>query len=92
MRYVKAFILGTIAVTLLAAGGAAVLAAMAGAGTIEAARVGVAPFVLASVRHADGTTETTLGAGLALAGIAGGLVNAAVLALITRRERGAPSR
>lgn len=87
MRYGKALILGTVAVSLLAGSGAAVLSALAGAGAIGPAHVGLGPLVVVSVRHVGDSLETTLGAGFVLLGIAGGLLNAAVLALRERRER-----
>lgn len=83
----RAFAIGTVAVGLAAyvlAAGAAVASASAGL----AFRAAVGPVLLVAVEHEGATSVSTLGAGLTLVALAGGLVNAVAALLLGRATRG----
>jgi hypothetical protein len=85
-RLVTAFMLGSIAVVFVEFGIAVALAAAADVARWDDLRLTLGPFaVLAIERTADTTTATPGVAALALA-LAGGLLNAAGAAVLTRRE------
>ena len=85
-RLVTAFVLGSIAVVIVEFSIAVALAAAADVARWDDLRLALGPFaVLAIERTADTTTVTPGVAAPALA-FAGGLLNAAGAAVLTRRE------
>ncbi len=84
MRNLKTFLLGAVAIGVLAYALAAALAMSAQAGG-RALHVGVGPFLLVSVTHEETAAVTTFGLGLAVLAVAGGLVNLAAAHLLRRR-------
>ena len=86
MRALRAFLLGALAIGLLAYVAAAALAAAAQAGN-RAFTLGLGPVELVSVVEHGSTTATTFGVGLLLLALAGGLANVALATLIARRPR-----
>lgn len=86
----RAFVIGTVAVGLVAyvlAAGAAVAAASAGL-TFRAA---AGPLLLVAVEHDGADSVSTLGAGLTLVALTGGLANAVAALLLGRAGRGSGS-
>jgi hypothetical protein len=87
MRDLKAFLLGALAVGILAYAAAASLAvATQAAGS--SLRVGVGPMVFVSVETGTTAASTTFGAGLLVLGVAGGVVNLGAARLIRKRAEG----
>ena len=84
MRSLKAFLLGTFAIGLVAYTAAAALAVAAQAGD-RSVDLALGPVGIVSVVERAGATTTTLGPGLLLLAVVGGLANVAVAALIRRR-------
>lgn len=85
MRYLKALVLGSVAAAVLAGAAVATLSAVAASGAVDDLRVAAWTVVLVEVETAGGVTETTIGPGMGLLALVGGLVNVAVLALLVRR-------
>jgi hypothetical protein len=88
VRVVRAFVLGAVGVGLLVyvAAAAVAVAAEAGARDLDA-RLG--PVLLVAVEHVGNSSSLTLGPGLALVAVGGGLVNATAAVVIARRGGGA---
>ena len=84
----RAFVLGTVAVGVVAYAVVAALAVMAQAGG-HALELALGPLVVVAVTRGDGATVTTIGPGLAAVALAGGLANLA-LALLLRQRSGPP--
>ena len=84
---VTPFVLGTVAVAVLAYAAALALAIAAAAGDWGALHVALGPVTLVAVERSAGETSTTFGSGLALAGLAGGALNAAAAGFLRRRTR-----
>jgi hypothetical protein len=84
VRSLRAFLLGTLAIGLVAYAAAAALAAASQAGhrTLE---LGLGPARVVSVVEHGGTTVTTFGPGLLLLALAGGVVNLFLARLLRRR-------
>jgi hypothetical protein len=87
MRYLRAFLLGGAAIGVLAFAGLAVISSAATSGAVADVHVGLAGVVLLDVRRVADGTETTVGAGLPLLCLAGGALNMAMLAVLSRRGR-----
>lgn len=87
MRYLRAWLLGSIAASILAGAAIATLSAAAASGAVSDLRVAVWGIVLVSVESDAGTSETTIGPALALLALVGGLLNATLLGLLTCRGR-----
>ncbi len=87
MRDLKAFLLGVgvAAILVYAAAAAFAVATQAAGGDL---RVGVGPFVLVSVETDASTSSTTFGAGLLVAGLAGGALNVVAARLVRRSAEG----
>lgn len=84
MRSLRAFLLGALAIGLVAYAAAAAIAVAAQAGD-RSLDLALGPVVVVSVvERADGTT-TTFGPGLVLLAVAGGLANLMLAAFIRRR-------
>lgn len=84
MRSLRAFLLGALAIGLVAYAAAAALAVAAQAGdrTLDLA---FGPVVVVSVGEQADATTTTFGAGLLLLAVAGGIANVTLAAVIRRR-------
>lgn len=87
MRDLKAFLLGALALGILAYGGAAA-AAVAAQAAGRSLSLGMGPLVVVSVGIEKSTAVTTFGSGLLVIAIAGGLANLAAARLIRRRAEG----
>ncbi len=87
MRDLKAFLLGAMAVGILAYAAAASLAVatQAAGGSL---RMGVGPIVVVSVETDATAASTTFGAGLLAVALAGGLLNLVAARLIRKRAEG----
>jgi hypothetical protein len=85
MRALKAFLLGAVAVGVVAYALVAALAvtAQAGGRTLDLA---LGPLTLVAVMREGTTTVTTFGPGLAVLALAGGLANVAAAELMRRRS------
>lgn len=81
------FLLGTAALAVLAYAAALALAIVAAAGDWGALHVALGPVTFVAVERSADETSTTFGAGLALAALAGGALNAAAAGLVRRRAR-----
>ncbi len=91
MWIVRAFVLGALAVGALVYVTAATVALAAGVGGQELhARLG--PLVLVSVQSVGGSTSSTLGPGLVVIALVGGLANLGAAAILARRSRVPPDR
>jgi hypothetical protein len=84
VRPVRAFLLGAVAVALLAYVTAATVA-MAAQAAGRSLEVALGPVVLVAVSRDGATTVTTFGGGILLLAVAGGLANAAAAGLLRRR-------
>jgi hypothetical protein len=87
MRNLRAFVLGTVAVGVLAYAGAAALAVGAQAGG-RSLSVGLGPVIVVSVERAASAAVTTFGPGLLALAVLGGLANVVAALLVRRRARG----
>jgi hypothetical protein len=87
MRYLRAFLFGSVAAALLAGTAFAVISAVATSGGMGQLEVGIGPLVLLAVRRVGDTTESTIGVGLPLLALTAGALNAAALAVLSRRAR-----
>lgn len=85
-RVVRAFALGAAAAGLLAYALAAAIAVIAQSGgrTVD---VHVGPLVLVAIERTGATTATSIGSGLLLVALLGGVVNALAAAVLARRLR-----
>ena len=84
MRALRAFLLGTLAIGVVAYAAAAALAVAAQAGD-RSLDLALGPVVAVSVVEHAQTTTTTFGPGLVLLALAGGLANLVLASLIRRR-------
>ena len=84
MRSLKAFLLGTLAIGVVAYTAAAALAVAAQAGD-RSLDLALGPVAVLTVSDHAGVTTTTFGLGLLLIAVAGGLANLTLAALIRRR-------
>jgi len=84
MRALKAFLLGMLAIGVVAYTAAAALAVAAQAGD-RPLDLTLGPVGVLTVADHGGVTTTTFGPGLFLIAVAGGLANLALAALIRRR-------
>ncbi len=91
MRALKAFVLGALAVGVVAYALVAALAvtAQAGGRTLD---LSLGPLTLVAVTRSGTTTATTFGVGLLLLALAGGLVNLVAAAAIRNRSGGRGDR
>lgn len=87
MRDLKAFLLGTVALGVLAYAGATALA-VAAQTTGKSLSIGFGPLVIVSVEHRASDAVTTFGLGVIMIAVVGGLVNVAAASLIGRRAGG----
>lgn len=87
MRYLKAFLLGTLAAGVLAGAAIALLSAVAASGAVSDLHLAAWGVVLVQVETAARVTETTIGPGLAVLATLGGVANVLVLAAFARRSR-----
>lgn len=87
MRDLKAFMLGAIAVGILAYAGATALAVAAQAAGRSLA-IGLGPIVVVAVEREASAAVTTFGPGLIVIAAIGGLVNLGAAQLIRRRAGG----
>jgi len=87
MRTLRAFVLGAVAVGVLAYAGAAALAVGAQAGG-RSLSVGLGPVIVVSVERATSAAVTTFGPGLLALAVIGGLVNLAAAWLVRRKAGG----
>ena len=84
MRDLKAFLLGVVAVGVLAYATAAALAVAAQAGG-TALTLGLGPFLAVSVEHDGSDATTTFGPGLIVIAVIGGILNVGAARLVRRR-------
>jgi len=84
VRSLKAFLLGTLAIGLVAYAAAAALAAAAQAGD-RPLELGLGPLVIVSVVERQDARTTTFGVGIFVVALMGGLANLALASLIRRR-------
>ncbi len=84
----KAFVLGTVAIGVVAYAVAAALAVTAQTGG-RALELALGPLVVVSVTHEEGAAATTFGPGLVVVALVGGLANLA-LARMLRQRSGPP--
>ena len=87
MRTLRAFVLGAVAVGVLAYAAAAALAVGAQVGG-QSLSVGLGPVVIVSVERATSAAVTTFGPGLLALAVIGGLANLAAAWLVRRRAGG----
>lgn len=83
---VIAFLLGFVALALVAYGCAAAVAILADAEDWEPFRLALGPVLALEFERTGAGSATTFGPGLALAGLAGGVLNVAVAGLLRRRR------
>ena len=86
-RVVIAFAIGTAALAALVAVAGLVAGVTADAASWGSFRVAIGPFVVVEFDRIGRGSETTLGAGVAVVALAGGLANAAAAALLLRERR-----
>ena len=86
-RVVIAFAIGTAALAALVAVAGLVAGVTADAGGWSSFRVAIGPFVVVEFDRVGRGSETTLGAGVAVLALAGGVANAAAAALLLRDRR-----
>ncbi len=86
MRALKAFVLGSMALAVLAYTLAAALAVIATEQEWGTLRVAVGPIALVVVERVDGATVTTFGIGIVVVGLIGGIANALAAFAIMRRR------
>ena len=91
MWALKAFLLGAVAVGVVAYALVAALAVAAQAGG-RALAIALGPLTLVSVTQGEAATVTTLGSGLVVLAVAGGLVNLAAAQLMRHRGRRSDDR
>ena len=84
---VTAFVLGAVAVALVAGAAALALFVLADAAGWDGFVVGAGPLVVLELERTPRETSATVGAGFAALAIAGGALNAAGAALLRRRAR-----
>ena len=87
MRFMRAFAFGAVAMAVLLGGVAAALSVLVAADGSDGVEFVLGPVVVFAVATTDGATSTSLGPGIALLSVVGGLVNAAALSLVERRQR-----
>ena len=85
MRALKAFLLGAVAVGVVAYALVAALAVTAQAGG-RALEIALGPLAILSVTHGGRSTVTTFGPGLVVLALAGGLANLAAAQLMRYRS------
>ena len=86
-RLVIAFAIGAAALAAVVAVAGLVAGVTADAGGWSSFRVAVGPFVVVEFDRVGRGSETTLGTGVAVVALAGGLANAAAAALMLRGGR-----
>jgi hypothetical protein len=86
-RLVIAFAIGAAALALVVAVAGLVTGVTADAAGWSSFRVALGPFVVLEFERVGRGSETTLGGGLAVVALAGGLANAAAAALVLRERR-----
>lgn len=86
MRALKAFVLGAVAVGVVAYALTAALAVAAQAGG-RSLEIGLGPVAVVSVTRRGAETVTTFGPGLVALALAGGLANLAAAQLLPQRSR-----
>ncbi|MBM3679284.1 MAG: hypothetical protein FJW96_15640 [Actinobacteria bacterium] len=86
MRYLKAFLLGTLAAASLAGVALAAVSAAAMSGTVDDLRIELGPVLFLDIESTDAGTESTAGPAVGLVAVAGGLLNASAMALLARRR------
>ncbi len=86
-RLVIAFAIGAAAIAALVAVAGLVAGVTADAADWRSFRVAFGPFVVVEFDRIGRGSETTLGAGVAVLALAGGLANAAAAALLLRERR-----
>jgi recombinational DNA repair protein (RecF pathway) len=86
-RLVIAFAIGAAAFALLVAVAGLVAGVAADAAGWSSFRVALGPFVVVDFERVGRGSETTLGAGVAVVALAGGIANAAAAALLLRDRR-----
>ena len=91
MRALKAFLLGAVAVGVVAYALAAALAVTAQAGE-RALDIAIGPFTVVSVAREGVATVTTFGLGLVVLALAGGIANLVAAQVIRHRSRGPGDR
>ena len=84
MRALKTFLLGAVALGILAYALAAALAVAAQAAG-RALEIAVGPLAVVTVTHGGTATVTTFGPGLGVVALAGGLANVAIARLARQR-------
>ena len=82
-----AFAIGTAALAAVVAVAGLVAGVAADAAGSSSFRVAIGPFVVVEFDRVGGGSETTLGAGVAVVALAGGLANAAAASLLLRGSR-----
>jgi hypothetical protein len=82
-----AFLLGAVAVGLVTGAAAAALVIVADAAGWNTFRAAIGPLELLTFERSGAVTASTLGPGLALPALAGGVLNAAAARFLVRRER-----
>lgn len=86
MRLLRAFLLGAAAAGALAYAAATTLA-LAVAASGGAVSISAGPIAVVAVEQTTDGNATTLGPGLVLVALAGGVVNAVAAAVLVRRSR-----
>jgi hypothetical protein len=86
-RLVIAFAIGTAALAAVVAVAGLVAGVAADAAGWSSFRVAMGPFVVVEFDRVGRGSETTLGTGVAVLALAGGLANAAAAALLLRERR-----
>lgn len=83
---VIAFILGAVAIGIVAAAAGLAVGIVAQSGGWSSFRLGVGPIVFLSFERTAHATSTTFGGGLPLLALTGGLLNALGAGLVSRRH------
>jgi hypothetical protein len=84
---VIAFLLGAAGLGIAAGAALIALGVVADGAGWSSFRVGIGPVPVLTFERRGGTTESTLGSGLGLIALAGGLLNAAAACFLLRRRR-----
>lgn len=87
MRFVKAFVLGGLAVSIVLVAVWAAFAALVASGAWDSVHLTVGPAVVLAASNADGVSQTSLGPGVGIVACAGGILNASLLWLLSLRAR-----
>jgi hypothetical protein len=87
MRFVMAFVLGGLAVSIVLVALWAGVATLVASGARDSVHLTLGPAVIIAASNTGGVSQTSLGPGVAAVAAAGGILNASLLGLLTLRGR-----